>query len=111
MRDSQAMLLLSLKNSKPVGLNCGASGVSKCPELKSVEGTEFAGPLCAWWLLDLGIALGSAVKTASMLNVDNRLMSCAGASARKLKLIEGEIVAGIPLSAGEKSIFFDRPPA
>lgn len=111
VRDSQALLLLSLRDSKPVGLNCGACGVSKCSELKSVEGSEFKGPLCAWRMLDLGIALGSAVKTAGILNVDNRIMYCAGAAARKMKLIEGDIVVGIPLSASEKSIYFDRPPA
>jgi uncharacterized ferredoxin-like protein len=37
--------------------------------------------------------------------------NCAGAAARKLKLMEGDIVVGIPLSASEKSIYFDRPPA
>jgi uncharacterized ferredoxin-like protein len=31
----------------------------------------FRGPLCAYRLLDIGIAIGSAEKTASLLNVDN----------------------------------------
>jgi len=37
-------------------------------------------------LLDLGIAIGSAVRTASLLNVDNRIMFRAGTAARKLKI-------------------------
>lgn len=106
---SQAVILLGLKNSKPAGLNCGACGQPKCSLLKTEEGPEFPGPLCAWRLLDLGIALGSAVKTAGMLNIDNRIMYSAGTCAKKLGLIEGEIVAAIPVSATGKSIYFDRP--
>ncbi|MDI3312576.1 MAG: DUF2148 domain-containing protein, partial [Thermoanaerobacterium sp.] len=69
---------------------------------------EFDGPMCAWRLIDLGIAIGSAVKTASMLNVDNRIMYRIGISAKRLNLIDGEIVVGIPLSATGKNIYFDR---
>ena len=58
--------------------------------------------------MDLGIALGSAAKTASILNADNRIMYRVGVAARKLGLIEGEVVAGIPISATGKSIYFDR---
>jgi len=108
VRNSSAVLLLSLKDPKTVGLNCGACGESKCEALKPREGSEFKGPLCAWRLLDLGIALGSAVKTASMFNVDNRIMYRIGVVARKLGLIEGEIAVGIPISATGKNIYFDR---
>lgn len=105
---SEAVLLLSLKGPKVAGLNCGACGHANCNELEALEGPEFKGGLCAWRLLDLGIALGSAVKTASLLNVDNRIMYRVGVVARKLGLIEGEIVVGIPLSASGKSPYFDR---
>ncbi|MFX0200293.1 MAG: DUF2148 domain-containing protein, partial [Candidatus Hodarchaeota archaeon] len=40
-------------------------------------------------LIDLGIAIGSAVKTASMLNIDNRIMASAGRAAEKMGIIEG----------------------
>lgn len=58
--------------------------------------------------MDLGIAMGSAVKTASILNVDNRIMYRIGVAAKRLNLIDGEIVVGIPISASGKSIYFDR---
>lgn len=108
VRNSAAVLLLSLKEPKTVGLNCGACGESKCEALKPREGSEFKGALCAWRLLDLGIAIGSAVKTASMLNVDNRIMYRIGVVARKMGLIEGEIAVGVPVSATGKNIYFDR---
>ena len=38
-------------------------------------------------LIDLGIAIGSAVKTASLLNVDNRIMYRIGIAARRLNLL------------------------
>jgi len=56
----------------------------------------------------MGIAIGSAVKTASIHNLDNRIMYRAGMIARKLKLIDADYVMGIPLSNASKSIYFDR---
>ncbi len=108
VRNSAAVLLLSLKEPAVLGLNCGACGHDRCEDLETKEGPEFAGGLCAWRVLDLGIALGSAVKTASILNADNRIMYRIGAVARKHNLIEGELVVGVPIAATGKSIFFDR---
>lgn len=106
---SQAVLLLSLKDARTAGLNCGACGFSRCSDLADLrEGPEFSGPLCFWRAVDLGIALGSAVKTASLLNADNRVMYRIGVAARQVGLIAGEVVVGIPLSATGKSIYFDR---
>lgn len=110
VRNSDALFLISIDNPAPLGLNCGACGCERCADLKPVEGPEFKGPLCSWRYVDLGIALGSAVKTASLHNVDNRIMYRAGVVARRMGLIEGELVAGVPLSATGKNIFFDRQP-
>jgi len=107
--DSDAVLLLSLRmDTQPPGLNCGACGKERCADLDPKEGQEFMGPLCAWRLLDLGVALGSAVKTASNFNLDNRIMYRAGAAARKMGFMEGQIIVGIPVSARGKNIYFDR---
>ncbi len=110
VRDSAAVLLLSLKKPAALGLNCGACGYDTCIELedKLTQGPEFAGPLCAWRLADLGIALGSAVKTASLFNADNRIMYRIGVAALRAGLIEGEVAIGVPISATGKSIYFDR---
>ncbi|MCS7095471.1 MAG: DUF2148 domain-containing protein [Nitrososphaerota archaeon] len=59
-------------------------------------------------LVDLGIAIGSAVKTASILNIDNRVMFTVGKAAQELKLLEGDIIFGIPISVRGSNIFFDR---
>jgi len=107
VRDSDAVLLIGLKDAKAVGLNCGACGFDKCLKPNTHEG-EFKGPQCAHRLLDMGIAIGSAVKTASLLNVDNRIMYRAGVVAREMGLIDADYVMGIPLSATGKSIYFDR---
>ncbi len=108
VRNSDAMLMIGLKDPAVVGLNCGACGFNKCSELKEREGTEFAGPICAWRSIDLGIAVGSAVKTASIHNVDNRIMYRAGTVVRKMGLMEDQLLVGIPISATGKSIYFDR---
>ena len=110
VKDSQAVLLLGLKNPIPLGLNCGACGFATCSEMSKnlTLGPEFSGPLCVWRIVDFGIALGSAVKTASLFNVDNRIMYRIGVAALRANMIEGEIAIGVPLSATGKSIFFDR---
>ena len=59
---------------------------------------------------DLGIALGSAAKIASNMNVDNRIMYSIGVAARRLGIGGSNIVHGIPLSASGKNVFFDRKP-
>ncbi len=50
----------------------------------------------------MGIAVGSAVKVASMHNIDNRIMYRVGVLAKKTGLIDADIVIGIPLSASGK---------
>jgi uncharacterized ferredoxin-like protein len=105
---SQAVVLIGLKDAAVCDLDCGACGADVCIETNTHDG-EFRGPSCAIRLLDLGIALGSAVKTAGILNVDNRIMYRAGVVARQLGLIEADVVMGVPLSASGKSIYFDRP--
>ncbi len=108
VKNSDALLLLSLKDAAPLGLNCGACGFSRCADLELKEGPEFDGPVCAWRIMDLGIALGSAVKTASIHNADNRIMYRVGVTTKKMGLITGELVVGVPISATGKSIYFDR---
>lgn len=59
-------------------------------------------------IVNLGIALGSAAKLASILNVDNRIMFTIGVAAQEMKLIDADYIFGIPLSATSKNIYFDR---
>ena len=108
VKNSPAVLLIGIKDALSVGLNCGACGYDKCSDRISHKGSEFDGPQCAFRLLDMGIAIGSAVKTAGMMNVDNRIMYRAGVVARKMELIDADFVMGIPLSASGKNIFYDR---
>jgi uncharacterized ferredoxin-like protein len=105
---SEAVFLLGIKDASVADLNCAACGEATCLKTNTLEG-EFRGPQCALRLLDMGIALGSAVKTAGMLNVDNRIMYRAGVVARELGLIDADVVMAIPLAATGKSIYFDRP--
>ena len=107
---SEAVFLIGIKDASVGGLNCAACGEAACVKPNTFEG-EFLGPQCALRMLDMGIALGSAVKTAGMLNVDNRVMYRAGVVARQLGLIDADVAMGVPLSATGKSPYFDRPAA
>jgi uncharacterized ferredoxin-like protein len=112
VRDSEAVVLIGVRGNKSFGLNCGACGCKTCEEFQTKRletGNDFAGPTCLFKALDLGVALGSAAKTASVLNVDNRIMYRVGTAALKLGMLsEGTVVIGIPVSVKGKSIFFDR---
>jgi len=72
------------------------------------EGPEAEGPVCAWRIIDMGIAVGSAVKVASIHNIDNRIMYRVGAVAKKMGLIDADVLIGIPLSVSGKNVYFDR---
>lgn len=112
---SDACLLIGSLMASTVGLDCAGCGYLTCAEMLkaqekgSPQTTAFRGPNCVLRVTDLGIAVGSAVKTASIHNVDNRVMYTAGVGALSLGWMEGCGAAyGIPLLASGKNIFFDR---
>ncbi len=109
VEDSDKIVLVGVKGKETAGLDCKACGFT-CEENEKtlVEGYGYKGPLCALRLTDLGIALGSMVKTANDLCVDNRVMFSIGIGAINAGLIDTEIAFGIPLSVKGKSIYFDR---
>lgn len=112
VRDSAAAVLIGVRGTRSFNLNCGACGYSTCSEFDEAEkkkGQDFTGPNCILKALDLGIALGSAAKTASTFNVDNRIMYRLGTAASRLNVLpEASVIMGIPISAKGKSIYFDR---
>ncbi|MCD6445261.1 hypothetical protein J7L49_00540 [Candidatus Bathyarchaeota archaeon] len=112
VRDSNAVVLIGVKGNKTCKLNCGACGYKTCKEFEEaqkIKGEDYVGPTCIFKAIDLGIALGSAVKTASCLNVDNRIMYRVGTAALMLNLLpEATLAIGIPIAAKGKNIYFDR---
>lgn len=118
VRNSICVLLIGVKGEpKKVEqpFDCGACGYASCEQLALArqrstpeDTTDFPGPNCAFPVMDLGIALGSAAKVAGDLNVDNRMMYTIGVPARKLGLLDSDIVIGIPLSVFGKNPYFDR---
>ncbi len=116
VRKSPVILLVGVRGTRPKKpedpLNCGACGYESCAAFIRAEkrrGEDFTGPICISEALDLGVALGSAVKVASQMNVDNRLMYSIGAAAKELELLDADVIIGIPLSVTGKNIYFDRP--
>jgi uncharacterized ferredoxin-like protein len=114
---SDSCVLIGCRGREPGGINCGGCGFATCADFtksgkkKAANGTPFAGPNCVLRMADLGIAIGSAVKTAQIHNADNRIMYSGGVAALDLGLFSKEctVVYAIPLSATGKNIFFDRP--
>jgi len=101
---SEAVVLVGVKY-QPRGLNelCTLCGFETCAACTD------AGAACVFTLLDLGIALGSAVAMAADSRVDNRIMFTIGKAAAALDLMgEYRLIMGIPLSVSGKSPFFDR---
>ncbi len=106
---STGLVLIGVLEHKGLGLDCGACGFKTCAEFNAASlENDFMGPNCMLKLLDMGIALGSAVKTAQIHNVDNRIMYRIGVSARRLGIMKSNVVMGIPLSVSGKNIYYDR---
>lgn len=113
VRNSKGVLLLGVRREpKKIEqpLDCGACGFSGCASLAKAKkkDKDYSGPVCAFQAMDLGIALCSAVKLASELNIDNRMMYSAGVAAKSLKLLDADIIVGIPLSVSGKNPYYDR---
>jgi uncharacterized ferredoxin-like protein len=108
-------LVIGVTGRDPLGLNCQGCGYGSCEEMaaavkgRGTRDSPFAGPNCIFKVTDLGIAVGSAVRTAANHTVDNRVMYSVGVAALSLGLLPDCSVAfGIPVSATGKNIFFDR---
>jgi uncharacterized ferredoxin-like protein len=116
---SDGCVLIGCRGREAAGINCGGCGYATCADFSKAAKKKagaamqapFDGPNCVLRMTDLGIAIGSAVKTAQIHNVDNRVLYSGGVAARDLGLLGREctVVYAIPLSATGKNIFFDRP--
>ena len=111
-----AVLLVGLKDWYPPNYDCGACGYATCAEFLHATKTlrdrsgelEFAGPTCNLRDIDLGVAVGSAAKTAAMHSIDCRCQTRIAVAARKLGVIDADLAVGLSLSLTHKAIGFDR---
>jgi uncharacterized ferredoxin-like protein len=109
------VLFIGLKDWYPPIYDCGACGFATCAEFMEAsrqrradsEVFEFAGPQCNLRDIDLGIAVGSAAKTASLHNVDTRCQTRIAVAARKLGLIKAEIAIALSMTVTHKNPGFD----
>ena len=112
IRTAEVIVLIGVKGTISYVTNCGACGYESCDAFNRAEKRrrqDFDGPNCIFKTLDLGIAVSSAAKTASLLNADNRIFYRIGAAAKRLNYMpEASILMGIPLSARGKNPYFDR---
>ena len=110
-----ACLVIGVTGREPLGLNCQGCGYGSCEEMAAVvknlvpRSSPYQGPNCIFKVTDVGIAVGSAVRTAASHTVDNRVMYSVGVAALSLGLLpDCSIAFGIPVSATGKNVFFDR---
>ena len=102
-----AVLFVGLADWYPPNYDCGACGYATCAEFlhatkalrdDSAE-LEFAGPTCNLRDIDLGIAVGSAAKTAAIHSIDCRCQTRIAVAARKLGIIRADVaVALVPVA-------------
>jgi uncharacterized ferredoxin-like protein len=116
IENSQALVLIGLAKANLAGYDCGGCGFSTCKEFEKnrqmyEKDMGYTGPHCIMRMMDIGVALASAAKTASLMNVDNRVQQRVAATARALGYIKAEVAMGIPVSVTGKSIYYDRPTA
>jgi uncharacterized ferredoxin-like protein len=113
VKGAEVIVLIGVRGTKSYVTNCGSCGYDSCAEFTKSEKRirqDFEGPTCIFKAMDLGVAVGSAVKTASLLNADNRIFYRIGVAAKRLHYMpEASLIMGIPLSAKGKNPYFDRP--
>jgi uncharacterized ferredoxin-like protein len=110
------VLFIGLNGWYPPIYDCGACGYATCAEFmeatkklrQASESFEFAGPQCNLRNIDLGIAIGSAAKAASLNNVDTRCQTRIAVAARKLGVIEAEVAVALSMSVTHKNVGFDN---
>jgi uncharacterized ferredoxin-like protein len=112
-----AILFIGLApNWYPPNYDCGACGYATCAEFLHAtkqlrdgsDELEFTGPTCNLRDIDLGIAVGSAARTAAIHAIDCRCQTRVAVAARKLGYINAEIAVALSLSVTHKAIGFDR---
>ena len=111
-----AVLFVGLHGWYPPNYDCGPCGYATCVEFlhatKQLRGEstelEFAGPTCNLRDIDLGIAVGSAAKTAAIHSIDCRCQTRIAVAARKIGLIGADLAVGLSLSLTHKAVGFDR---
>ena len=111
------VLFIGLAKWYPPVYDCGACGYATCAEFlrarehqkpAGIEDWEFPGPICQLRAIDLGIAVGSAAKIASMNNIDARCQTRIASAARHLGIIQADLAVALSMSVSHKNIFFDR---
>lgn len=110
------VLFVGLKDWYPPVYDCGACGYATCAEfMQATHGLrekskpfEFKGPQCNLRDIDLGIAVGSAAKTASIHNIDCRTQTRIAVAARKLGIIKADVAVALSLSLTHKNVGFDK---
>ena len=111
-----AVLFVGLADWYPPVYDCGACGYATCAEFMHAtkklrdesDELEFVGPQCNLRDIDLGIAVGSAAKTAAIHSIDARCQTRIAVAARKLGLIKADIAVALSLSLTHKAVGFDR---
>ncbi|HEV8679153.1 MAG TPA: DUF2148 domain-containing protein [Stellaceae bacterium] len=109
------VLFIGLKDWYPPIYDCGACGYATCAEFieatrqrrKDSDAFEFGGPQCNLRDIDLGIAVGSAAKAASLYGVDTRCQTRIAVAARKLGFIQAEISVALAMTVSHKNPGFD----
>jgi uncharacterized ferredoxin-like protein len=111
------VLFIGLAEWYPPQYDCGACGFGTCAEFlqakprhktEASSDWQFDGPICQLRCIDLGIAVGSAAKTASLNNIDTRCQTRVAAAARHLKIIKADVAVALSMSVSHKNIFFDK---
>lgn len=100
---AQAVVLIGARPARAGLKVCGFCGFESC------EAAGKAGARCAFNMIDLGIAIGSAASVAADDRVDSRVMYSLGKAAQEMGYADFDVVwEGIPIAVYAKSPFFDR---
>ena len=103
LRSAKAVLLIGVKKVFAGLKFCSFCGFENCDSCRE------AGGRCSYNMIDIGIAIGSAVSIAADDRIDNRIMYSIGKAASEMNYTDNTVLwLGIPINTSGKNIFFDR---
>lgn len=103
IRDAAKVIIIGLKKHPTLDLDCRACGFKDCDDFAEhrVEGI-FEGPNCVFHLIDIGMAVGSAINTANRHDVRSKISLKGGLAAKNVGISSSNVCIALMIDLSEE---------
>lgn len=103
IRESAKVIIIGLKEHPPLELDCRACGFEDCDDFSEnqIKGI-FEGPNCVFHLIDMGMAVGSAIDTAHMHDIKSKISLKGGLAAKNVGMSSSKVCVALMIDLSEE---------